>query len=227
MLPTLESGDRVLVQRFAYGFKVPFTKVQWAPKPPRRGDLVVFRASGALGTGVEGSQAIVKRVIAFPGERVSIDRGVTMINGWPIPVCDAGPYVGMMEHVTVRGRLMVEFLGDQTYLTVRKPGDMPFPGYTVKPGEVYVLGDDRGFSSDSRFWNEGHGAGVPVDALDGRVERILFGEFPDGRVDLSPFLSRSHELQVRLPGFDMRLTEQRIKDCLAAPPDVTTPPTGH
>lgn len=219
MLPTLEMGDRVLVDRTAYGLKLPFLKHRFAAKTPQRGDLVVFPMRGLPGT--TGPETVVKRVVGLPGDKVSFVQGVLVINGQPVRSCDAGPYVDLTSTVTVRGRLAVEHLGDRTYLTVRKPIEAPFDGTTVKPGEVFVIGDDRGMSTDSRVWNEGHGGGVPIDGLDGRVTRVLLGARPDGRLDFSRLLAPPLDLKVRQPGLDMTLTDQRIADCLKTRP--TTP----
>ncbi|HVV50683.1 MAG TPA: signal peptidase I, partial [Polyangia bacterium] len=150
MLPTLEIGDRVLTNRLAYGLALPFRKTRAFRKAPRRGDLVVFKAGGLARA--DGPASLVKRVIGVPGDRVSYEQGSLYINGWRVPTCDAGPYVDLAGKLTVRGRLTVEYLGDRSYLTVRKPIEPPFPGYVVKPGEVFVVGDARGMSSDSRLW---------------------------------------------------------------------------
>ncbi len=222
MLPTLEIGDQVLVNRLAYGALPPFAKQRLFAKDPHRGDLVVFPASGL--PGLDGTQRIVKRVVGLPGDNVAFEDGNLVINGWRLPACDAGPYVDMIGRLTVRGRLVVEFLGEQTYLTVRRPLEPPFAGYTVKPGEVFVVGDDRGLSSDSRMWTDRHGTGVRIDMLDGRVSRVLLGARPDGRVDFSRLLAPPLDLKVRLPGFDMRETDRRIATCLAKRPKETTPP---
>jgi signal peptidase I len=222
MLPTLEVGDRLLVKRSAYGARLPLSKRLLHAKVPARGDLVVFPASGL--TGAPGTQTVVKRVIGLPGDLMAFDQGRMVINGWPVPTCDAGPYVDLVGRLTVKGRLTVEYLGDKTYLTVRKPLERSFPEYTVKPNEVFVVGDDRGLSSDSRFWDEGRGAGVPVDMLEGKVTRVLLGARPDGRLDFSRLLAPPLDLKVRLPGFDMRETDKRIATCLAKRPAVTTPP---
>lgn len=225
MLPTLEIGDRVLTNRLAYGLALPFRKTLAFRKTPRRGDLVVFGANGLAGT--DGPESLVKRVIGVPGDRVSFEQGSLYINDWRVPTCDAGPYVDLAGPLTVRGRLTVEFLGDRSYLTVRKPIETPFPGYVVKPGEVFVVGDDRGLSSDSRLWNEGRGAGVAIDVLEGRVSRVLFGARPDGRLDFSRILAPPLGLEVRIPGLDLHETAARITGCLARRPANTVPPPGR
>jgi signal peptidase I len=224
MLPTLEIGDRLLVNRLAYGLRLPFAKTYLGKKPPKRGDLVVF--GGEAGTGPGGSGTLVKRVIGLPGDLISFRDGALRVNQWSVPTCDAGPYTQMDGRLTVRGRLTVEYLGDRTYLTVRKPVESPFPGYLVKPNEVFVMGDDRGVSSDSRAWNEGRGAGVPIDGLDGRVSRVLFGARPDGRLDFSRVLSPALDLKVRIPGIDTHVTDERIAKCLSRRPADTSPPPG-
>jgi signal peptidase I len=222
MLPTLEVGDRLLVSRSAYGTRLPLSKRLLHAKPPARADLVVFPASGL--TGAPGTQAVVKRVLGLPGDTLSFEEGKLLINGWPVPTCDAGPYANLIGRLTVKGRLTVEYLGDRTYLTVRKPLERSFPAYTVKPNEVFVVGDDRGLSSDSRFWDEGRGAGVPIDMLEGKVTRVLLGARPDGRLDFSRLLAPPLDVKVRLPGFDLRETDKRIATCLAKRPAVTAPP---
>ncbi|HVZ20054.1 MAG TPA: signal peptidase I [Vicinamibacterales bacterium] len=222
MLPTLEMGDRVLVDRTAYGLRLPFAKHLLSPKTPARGDLVVFSITGLPGT--SGPQAVVKRVIGLPGDTVAFERGRIILNGSTVLGCDAGPYVDLASTVTVRGRLVVEYLNDKRYLTVVKPIEQPFPAYTVKPGEVFVIGDDRGMSTDSRVWSEGHGSGVAIDALEGKVTRVLLGARPDGRLDFSRLLAPPLDMKVRIPGVDMALTDKRIGECLAAPPKVAPAP---
>jgi signal peptidase I len=222
MLPTLEVGDRVLVNRRAYGTIVPLSKTHLGTKVPARGDLVVFPASGLVG--IDGTQEVVKRVIGLPGDTVAYQQGQLVINDWPVPACDAGPYANMTGRLTVRGRLVMEYLGDRTYLTVRNVVEAPFAGYTVKPGEVFVVGDDRGVSSDSRLWKEGRGAGVPIDLLEGKVTRVLLGARPDGRLDFKRLVAPPLDLKVRLPGIDMRETDRRIEACLKRRPAITSPP---
>lgn len=224
MLPTLQIDDHVLVNRLAYGLRLPFTGRRMGGSMPRLGDLVVFRANGL--TGVDGPQSVVKRVVGLPGDRISLKMGILIINGWRVPSCDAGAYVDLSGPVTIRGRLNVEFLGDSVYLTVRNIFDQPFVGYVVQPGEVFVIGDDRGFSSDSRLWNDRRGAGVPVSGLEGRVSRVLVGARPDGRLDFGRLWEPPFRPRLRLPGFNLGDTEKRIADCVAHRPAQTWPPAG-
>jgi signal peptidase I len=223
MLPTLLPNDTLLVDRMAYGFKIPFSSVRLGQKPPARGDLVVFRATEVAGA--DGPQMVVKRVIGIPGDTVAIRGGDVIVNGWTVPSCDAGPFVSLLPKHNVGGRLTVESLGNQTYLAVRKPLDTDFPEYLVKPGEIFVLGDNRGISSDSHIWTAATGRGVPIAVLEGKVTRIAVGAAADGGMDLTRlFATPGGDLKVRLPGVDMTQTKDRIDACLRARPAVLSPP---
>jgi signal peptidase I len=223
MVPTLNVGDRLLVNRMAYGLRLPFSSRVLGAIPPRRGDVVVFSGESLPVSGA-GPKALVKRVVGLPGDVVEFRDGSPIINGWAVPACDAGPFASTAGTVTARGRLAVEFLEDQAYLTVRTPlDDTRLLPYEVPPGEVFVIGDDRGQSSDSRAWNDGQGRGVPVIDIVGRVSRLAGGGRRDGRVDLSQVL-RPLRPKVREPNVDLRKTEELVAACLAHPPRSTRPP---
>ena len=128
MLPTLEIGDRLLVNRLAYGVKLPFAKTYLGRKVPKRGDLVVFRQrSGSRARRVPDSGQAGHRVARrsrSPSETAAF-KSTTGV----VPNCDAGPYTQMDGRVTVRGRLAVEYLddrdvsdGDASRSSPRSPG---------------------------------------------------------------------------------------------------------
>jgi signal peptidase I len=217
MLPGLAVGDRLLVAKSSYGLKLPGVARRLGETTPKRGDVVVFTGDSPTG---QGKAMLVKRVMGVPGDTVVFTNGQPMINGWIVPSCDAGPYVNFTKHLTVRGRLTVEFLDNQAYLTVRTVGEKGSSQYTVPPGEVFVVGDDRGLSSDSRVWNEGRGAGVPLADIAGRVKRVLVGGRPDGRLDPSRLFQRLG-LDFYQPGVDLTKAKEWIENCLKdAPPSV-------
>jgi hypothetical protein len=155
---------------------------------------------------------------------VAFHDGQMVINDWRVPTCDAGPYTSVLGRFTVRGRMGVETLDGRSYLTVWTPGEPPFEGFTVPPGQLFVVGDDRGMSNDSRVWNSRRGGGVPADAVEGRVSRILVGSHrEDGRLDFSRLMAPL-SMHVRQPGIDLSNIEERISSCLKAPPKSSTPP---
>ena len=223
MVPTLHVGERLLVNRMASGLRLPFSSRVLRATQPGRGDVVVF-SNESLHVSGGGPKALVKRVLGLPGDIVEFRDGSPIVNGWVVPACDAGPFASTAGPVTARGRLAVEFLEDHAYLTVRTPlDDTRLPPYEVPPGEVFVIGDDRGLSSDSRAWNDGQGRGVPVVDIVGRVSRLAAGGRRDGRIDLSQIL-RPLRPQVREPNVDLRKTEELVAACLAHPPRSTRPP---
>jgi signal peptidase I len=218
MVPSLFSGDRIAVDKRAYGVKVPGSTRRLGGHEPERGDVVVFRSP--LET---GAPTLVKRVIGLPGDRLEMLRGHPIINGWHVPSCDVGPYVYLSAERSLRGRVELEFLGGASYLTLHTSGERAFTEYVVKPGEVFVLGDDRNHSIDSRAFGA-HGKGVALESIEGRGSFFVYGSRRDGGADFGLLFEpvRSHLL--RIEGADPRELEVGIERCLAKPPVTTTPP---
>ena len=141
MEPTLEIGDHILVNKFIYGIKVPFTRLSfWPWEQPRRGDVIVFIYP------LEPEKDFIKRVIGVPGDTVKIVNKKLFINGAEAPDSHAvykdGPPLP---------------LGD-----AQKRDN--FGPITVPPGKLFVLGDNRDRSLDSRFWGF-----VPLEDVKGRA----------------------------------------------------------
>jgi signal peptidase I len=221
MMPTLNDGDRVYVDELAYGVRLPFAARARATHPVRRGDVVVF--SNDRHAGDQAAPFLIKRVIGLPGDRVTFTEGAPTINGWVVPSCDAGPIVAGAGERLVRGRLTIEVLDGQAYLTIRAPFDDTRGSFTVPPGQVFVLGDDRGVSLDSRHLAGSAAAGVPIDAVVGRVTRILLPASSGGALDFS-HPGRALGLSVRQPDIDLASLERRVATCLAHPPGSSSPP---
>ncbi|RYG72659.1 signal peptidase I, partial [bacterium] len=172
MIPTLQVGDHIFVNKFIYGPGIPGTHARvWTSMPPSRGDVMVFAFPE------HPEQDFIKRVIALPGDKLEVKAGHPWLNGWEVPHCYAGIYSYSEYDGSIarhEGELFVEFLEDEGYLTLYDRVSAgfaldyqgPFP---VKAGEVYVMGDNRNNSHDSRMWWGGQGGGVPFANIKGRA----------------------------------------------------------
>ncbi|AKF81889.1 signal peptidase [Myxococcus fulvus 124B02] len=159
MLPTLHIGDFVLINKFIYGVRVPFANV--VPfvilRPPARGDVVVFNNP------VDTSADYIKRVVGVPGDTVELFDGVVHINGQPqARQLEAPEFVvhDLADGTWFERReaLSREDLGGVSHAVLQTPTRTPrHEGpYVVPDGHVFVLGDNRDNSADSR-----HGLGRP------------------------------------------------------------------
>ena len=225
MIPTLQIGDHIFVNKLSYGPSIPFTlKRAWSSMPPDRGDVMVFQYPE------KPEQDFIKRVIALPGDKLEAKNGHPIINDWEVPHCYVGVYSyeepgGLLGHHD--GELFVEFLADEAYLTLYDRASGGYGEYqgpfVVKPGEVYVMGDNRNNSHDSRMWFGGAGGGVPFENIRGRA-LFVWLSYADQRLDASrlgaPVMGRP-----RLP-LAMVGLEPALSKCLRERPalDRTTPP---
>jgi signal peptidase I len=177
MMPTLLVGDFILVNKFAYGIRLPVldTKVIEVGEPAR-GDVVVFRYPK------DPSVDYIKRVVGLPGDRVGYYNKVVYINGDPAGQVPAGVYIGNGSGVTMSGASKRrEQLGDVQHdilVMSRTPG---LEGeFVVGEDEYFVMGDNRDNSNDSRYWGT-----VPEGNLIGKAFRIWMNwDSANGGVDL-------------------------------------------
>jgi signal peptidase I len=175
MLPTLPVGTYLVVSRASYGysrysfdsFELPIAG-RWPALMPQRGDVVVFRLPRDRNT------QYVKRIVGLPGDRIQMIKGRLSINGALVPVEPApAPPSSPGEKRTVP--TYVEKLPGETSYHILKadggngPSDNT-PEFLVPAGNLFVLGDNRDNSSDSRHQSPTYGVGfVPVELVIGRV----------------------------------------------------------
>jgi signal peptidase I len=224
MIPTLMVGDHIFVNKFSYGPAIPYTHSRlWTHMPPRRGDVMVFAFPE------HPEQDFIKRVIALPGDKLEARNGHPIINGWEVPSCRVGSWSYSDYESAISnhdGELYVEYLGDESFLTFYDRASGPFPEnqgpFFAKQGEVWVMGDNRNNSHDSRMWFGGQGGGVPFENIRGRA-LFVWLSIPDTGVDLSregaPVMGRP-----RLPPSAAALRPE-LERCLAKRPAVTLPPS--
>ena len=160
MQPTLQLGDRVVVDMSAYGLRVPFTRhVLVARGTPQRGEVAVF-ASPSDGT------RLIKRVVALGGDKVSLIDGRLSINGTPLARDGDGG-----DDVEQFGRRLAR-------LDLADGGGPDIIRATVPAGHVLVLGDHRGASLDGRYFGF-----VDSDAIYGQARGVFWrrGDGPGWR----------------------------------------------
>jgi signal peptidase I len=228
MIPTLQIGDHIFVNKMAYGPLVPWTRLRLFPSlPPRRGDVVVFEFPE------KREQDFIKRVIALPGDRLEVKDGHPILNGWSVPSCTVGSYTYHEGDsvMTRRAEMAVEYLEDKAYLTVYErtfassAGEIQGP-YFAKPGEVWVLGDNRNNSHDSRSWFGGHGGGVPYENIKGRAMFVWLSVDPTGTWAWNRVGTRVLGPPAPPPNLPQNLIDA-IGTCIEKRPPLTatTPPT--
>lgn len=201
MMPGLLTGDRLVVTKYPYGWSfvsptfhlLPFMNGRVLGSLPERGDIVITSPPGV-------KQDYIKRVIGLPGDKIEVRGGVVILNGVPIkrgakqsrmiPVdentpCSDGPYDGLIRDGANGQRfcdmpVYRETLPNgRSYDTIDLRSDSQgdyFAAMTVPENHVFLMGDNRDNSSDSRFSIDQGGLGGPVpwENIGGRAEFITF-----------------------------------------------------
>ncbi|MEO8619039.1 MAG: signal peptidase I [Sphingomicrobium sp.] len=208
MVPTMLPGDYLFVTKWNYGFSrfsfpgnFPPFEGRILNHIPERGDIVVFKRPDAIGADW------VKRVVGLPGDTIELRGGAVVLNGKPIPrqaraavtipaspnvPCRAAPGA-VRDTIEVAGKRICRYRAfNETLPNGRRytvldqldsgPGDW-FGPKVVPTGHVFLMGDNRDDSADSRFGLAAGGIGiVPVDRLVGRAAFAFWST--DGTADL-------------------------------------------
>ncbi len=201
MIPTLQVGDYIYVNKFVYGLRIPFTSdpprhfVMWSK--PERGDVVVFIEP------IHNSEDWIKRVIGLPGDTIRFrDRTVYYLpkgeTEWKAvgnkkleETCaymDRNEKAGEPWHPGNPCELYEEHIGSRTWRVIYDLAPRPLPPefpseWEVPSNCVFVMGDNRDNSEDSRFLSkDGEPAPcTPLEHIKGRAEFIWLSPGPDGQ----------------------------------------------
>jgi signal peptidase I len=164
MIPTLQVGDFILVNKFTYGIRLPvINKKIVSLSEPKRGDVMVFRYPE------DPSLDYIKRVVGVPGDKVAYQNKRLTVNGQPLDTHRTDDYlhperlyyskqyvekVDGIEHRTLNDDDAPAFISDASQFPHRDDCLYNNAGVicTVPPGNYFMMGDNRDNSRDSRFW---------------------------------------------------------------------------
>lgn len=146
MVPTLEVGDYILVNKFTYGLRLPVLRNKFVDiNEPERGDVMVFFPPHMNKT------YYIKRVIGLPGDSVTQRNRRLYVNGEPVPT----EPLAVIPDGRARYRVSRAEFGESGHLlqeNISRP-DRDF-SVVVRPGHYFMMGDNRDNSSDSRVWGQ-------------------------------------------------------------------------
>jgi signal peptidase I len=187
MKPTIFEGDRIFVNKLAYGLKFPYTTwhlTHWSG--PKRGEIVVFYSPDPDGL------RLVKRVVGVPGDHIQVRGAKLTINGQPLtytpysPASNAELPVDLQTNSSVRGqesewRFEIEKIGDHSHVVAfndKRPSVRDFDFVLKHKGEdgaeedqYFMMGDNRDNSKDSRYFKQHY---VNRDQILGQANRVIF-----------------------------------------------------
>jgi len=177
LMPTLLVGDFILVNKFAYGLRLPVLDTKIIPiGEPKRGDIAVFRYPN------DPKIDYIKRVIGVPGDHIRVVGNKLWVNNVLQPETYVGVYPGD-DGMRMAGADVYEedLTGIKHQVLFEKDGYRRDGEWVVPPHEYFMMGDNRDNSNDSRYWGF-----VPEANLVGKAFMIwLHWDWKDGKFDAS------------------------------------------
>ncbi len=223
MIPTLKVGDHLFVTKIPYGLRIPYTRVKFFARSPKRGEVVVFIFPK------DPTKDFIKRVAAVAGDEVEVRNNIVYVNGKALPRRRLHVPCHYRDQDTdshERGEIRAcvayeEKNGENRYRVVQ---DVPslsldYPKTEVPPRHVFVMGDNRDDSYDGRAWGF-----VPIENIKGKAIFIWWSSGPPEGVRWSRFFDMIH-------GYGPKRREAPVQDGLLpeeVPPAaqaVPSPPT--
>ncbi|MBF0283465.1 MAG: signal peptidase I [Magnetococcales bacterium] len=169
MIPTLLVGDYLFVQKYSYGFRVPYTTHRiLMGEGPQRGDVAVFKYPEDPG------KDYIKRIIGLPGDRILYVNKQLFINDQPVSYAPQGDFTYYNERDNkLEGQRFTEELPGKSHDMLIQSTPFAYPAgrfeYTVPPEHYFAMGDNRDNSNDSRIWGP-----VPAWRLVGRATMLFW-----------------------------------------------------
>lgn len=174
MVPTLEVGDFILVNKFAYGLRLPVIRTKIIPiGQPKRGDVMVFFPP-------HDKRYFIKRVIGLPGDKIEFRNNQLWINGEEAPqeLVEKEQRIRGLDNCNGYFQILNETIGEKEH-AMRKCAIPGYPGkkngvWEVPEGHYFMMGDNRDNSEDSRFWADLYDvtATVPEEQIVGKAFAI-------------------------------------------------------
>ena len=180
MIPTLQVGDHIFVNKFIYGVRIPFTdiKIGSSIRRPRRGEVIVFIYPK------DPEKDFIKRIVAVAGDTVEMRDGVVLVNDKPVERAPADGECLYQDYDEGNDQweersceAVEEHVGPNRYTTIYNKGLISLgPSHAMSPRRVpdesvFVMGDNRDNSHDSRFWGA-----VPEHMIKGKAMVIWWSQ---------------------------------------------------
>ncbi len=173
MVPTLLVGDYIFVNKLSYGIRIPLAN-RWVTSwdLPEHGDVIVFVYPN------DPDKDYIKRVIGVPGDEIEVRGHTVRVNGQVVNTSDGKSHHLGHDQEDMPGILYDQIWGTHNYQVFYSSPDVvsplfPIKQYKVEENHLFVMGDNRDNSSDSRVWGQ-----VPMDNVKGKALVVWWSSGP-------------------------------------------------